>query len=141
MSKIFILLCLISLGMQAQTNNTKKKEGDKQPATENKQIEEFEMKQYFFVILKTGPNRAQDSAAAAEIQKGHLEHLTKMYLEGKMDIAGPFMDDWVARGICIYNVATKEEVEELVSRDPAIKSGRLVAEIHPWYAAKNSSLR
>lgn len=135
---IILLSCSIYLGAQNKSATTSKKPTNNK---QNKKMDDYEMKNYFMVFLKRGPNRTQDSATAAAIQKGHLEHLTKMANEGKMDIAGPFMDDWDVRGICVYNVATKEEVEKLVNMDPAITSGRLVAEIHPWYAAKGSSLK
>lgn len=108
---------------------------------DKKEEEQFEMKIYYMVFLKKGPDRSQDSATAAKIQEGHMKHLNDMYKQGKMDLAGPFDDDGDIRGICVYNVATKEEVEKLVAQDPAIKSGRLVAEIHPWYSAKGASLK
>lgn len=98
------------------------------------------MKSYYFVMLKKGAKRDQDSITAAKIQDEHIKHLTKMNAEGKMSMAGPMMDDGDLRGICVYNVATKEEVIKLVNEDPAIISGRLIAEIHPWFAASGSCL-
>jgi uncharacterized protein len=132
---LMVLLCCFTLTcVNAQQKNKKKNAG----AKEEKQ---WEMKQYFMVFLKSGPNRDQDSATAAQIQAGHLKHLDDMYKEGKLDIAGPFGDKGEIRGICVYNVATLEETKKLVEMDPAIKAGRLVAEIHPWWAAKTSTLR
>ena len=100
----------------------------------------FEMKTYYLVFLKKGPHRDQDSTTMANIQEGHMAHLNKMHDLGKMCIAGPLMDDGDIRGICVYVTETIEEATRLVNEDPAIKSGRLVAEIHPWYAAKGSKL-
>lgn len=143
--KQLILSLLFFVGVATSINaQTKATAAKKKPATKaNKKdiSKEFEMKQYFFVMLKVGPKRDQDSITAAKIQEGHMAHLTKMYNEGKMDLAGPMMDKWETRGICVYNVATMEEVKALVEQDPAIVSGRLVAEIHPWYAGKGSVLR
>lgn len=133
---------MLGFSVNAQTkNNSGKPVAAKKAGKKNKRIDEYEMKNYFMVFLKKGPNRNQDSATASEIQKGHLEHLTKMANSGKMDLAGPFMDDWDVKGICVYNVATLKEVEELTAQDPAVKSGRLIAEIHPWYSAKGASLK
>jgi uncharacterized protein YciI len=131
----------MGINVNAQTKATvaKKKQTAKSPKKDISK--EFEMKQYFFVMLKVGPKRDQDSITTAKIQEGHMAHLTKMYNEGKMDLAGPMMDKWETKGICVYNVATMEEVKALVEQDPAIVSGRLVAEIHPWYAGKGSILR
>jgi len=129
MKNIFILI-VISLSTLTMT------------AQEKKSLEhQYEMKTYYMVFLKKGPNRNQDEATAKKLQEQHMAHLTKMADEGKMDLAGPFMDDGDIRGICVYNVATKEEAEKLANEDPMVKAGRLKVEIHPWYAGKNSSLK
>lgn len=109
---------------------------------EKNQIEKkYDMKTYYMVFLKKGPNRNQDSTTTAKLQEQHMAHLTKMAETGKMDLAGPFMDNGEIRGICVYNVATKEEAEKLANEDPMVKAGRLIVEIHPWYAAKDSKLK
>lgn len=95
---------------------------------------------YFFVMLKKGPNRDQDTTKAKELQKGHMANIQKMADMGKLAIAGPFMDDGDWRGIFILDVATKEEAEKLLANDPAIAAGRLAYEIHPWWGARGSKL-
>lgn len=102
--------------------------------------ESYSMRQYVFVLLKAGPNRGQPEDEMQTIQDGHLAHLAKMQELGFLVMAGPMGDDSELRGICVYNVNNLEEVEKLVNEDPAIKSGRLIAEIHPWWAARGSSL-
>ncbi|MBP6335379.1 MAG: hypothetical protein KA444_07905 [Bacteroidia bacterium] len=99
------------------------------------------MKQYFFVVLVKGENRSQDSVTVAQIQKGHLENIDRLYKEGKIDLAGPFLDDTDWRGIFVFNVATEAEVKSLLQSDPAIESGRLKYIIHPWYSQKGAMLR
>jgi uncharacterized protein YciI len=108
---------------------------------QTKALEKEEMKTYYLVFLKKGPKRDQDSATAAEIQKGHMAHLTKMYNDGKMDLAGPIMSEHAIRGICVYTVKTMEEAKQLAESDPAVISGRLIAEIIPWYSQKGAQLR
>jgi uncharacterized protein YciI len=93
------------------------------------------MKQYVMAFLKSGPNRNQDAATAEKIQKAHLENIQRMAAEGKLVIAGPFMDDFEVRGIYIFNVATLEEARKLTQTDPAIIAGRLVMELHLWYGS------
>ena len=105
-----------------------------------KRIDEFEMKKYFMVFLKKGEKRDQDTATVNKLQAQHMEHLTKMYKEGRMCLAGPFLDNEEIRGICVYNVATKEEAEKWANQDPAVKAGRLKVEVNTWYAAKDSKL-
>ena len=95
------------------------------------------MKQYFMVFLTAVPNRMQDSITAAKIQEGHLANITRLFNEKKMILAGPFMDKGIYRGIFIFDVATEDEVKQLLQTDPAIKAGRLDFEIHPWYGPGN----
>ncbi len=87
-------------------------------------------------MLIKGPHRDQDSATSAAIQKGHLENIDRLKSEGKILVSGPFGDDGNWRGIFIFDVPTQEEVVQLLKTDPAIQSGRLSYEIHPWLTPK-----
>lgn len=98
------------------------------------------MTRYYLVLLKSGPNRNQSKEEADSIQAGHLAHIGKMAEAGVLQVAGPMGDNTALRGIFIFAVAEEEEVTEWVNRDPAVKSGRLVAEIHPWWAARGTCL-
>ena len=97
--------------------------------------DDYGMKKYVMAYLKRGPNRSQDSATRVELQRAHLDNIGKMAEEGKLVLAGPFLDDGEVRGIYIFNVETIEEAEALTSTDPAIKAGSLVMELHPWYGS------
>ncbi len=99
------------------------------------------MQQYFIAFLKSGPNRSQGEEEANKLQEAHLAHLGKMYEMGYADISGPFGDDGDIRGITIYNVPTLKMADSLANADPAVKAGRLVIEVHPWWAAKGFPLR
>jgi uncharacterized protein YciI len=70
-----------------------------------------------------------------------MANISKLYYEGKLKVAGPFGDDGNWRGIFIFDMPTKEEVEQLLKTDPAIESGRLGYEIHPWYTAPTESFK
>lgn len=97
--------------------------------------DEYGMKQYVMAFLKAGPNRDQDSTAAAQLQKAHLDNIGRMAEAGQLALAGPFMDDGEIRGIYIFNVSSVEEARALTETDPAIQAGRLVMELHPWYGS------
>jgi len=99
------------------------------------------MQQYFIAFLKRGPIRTQIEEEAKILQKEHLAHLGKMYALGYADISGPFGDDGDIRGITIYNVPTLKMADSLANADPMVKSGRLIIEMHPWWAAKGFPLR
>jgi len=100
----------------------------------------FLMQQYFMVFLKSGDNRSQDSTEAAELQKQHLAHLTRMAEEGYASLIGPFGDDGEIRGIVVYNTPTQKEADSLANLDPMVKSGRLKVEVHPWWTQKGGKL-
>lgn len=93
------------------------------------------MKVYVMAFLKKGPNRNQDSVEAARLQTAHLANIGRMAEEGSLVLAGPFMDDGDVRGIYVFNVTSVEEARALTATDPAIKAGRLVMELHPWYGS------
>jgi uncharacterized protein YciI len=125
MKKLLIvlgLLCAIT-PVFAQQNETKEK----------KPIEQI--RKYWFVLLKGGPDRTQDSATAAKLQEGHIANIDRLYYEGKIKVAGPFGEKGEWKGIFIFDAETKEEVEKLLQTDPAIAAGRLAYEIKPWYTA------
>lgn len=97
--------------------------------------DEYGMKQYVMAFLKRGPNRDLDSAEAMELQIAHMNNIDRMAEEGKLVLAGPFLDTGDLRGIYIFNVTTVEEAEELTNTDPAIQAGSLIMELKPWYAS------
>jgi len=105
-----------------------------QKPKQEKKLED-QVRQYFFVMLTAGKNRSQDSATAAKIQEGHMANINRLYTEGKLKVAGPFGDEGKWIGIFIFDCANKEEVEKLLVTDPAVKSGRLAYEIHPWWTS------
>ena len=99
------------------------------------------MREYFMCFLNTGPNRDHDEKEAAKIQEGHLAYLAQLYENGHTCITGPFGDEGDSRGIVIYTVANKEEAIKLANQDPAVKSGRLVVEVRPWWGMIGSTLK
>lgn len=99
------------------------------------------MQQYFIAFLKSGPIRSQTKEEADSLQSLHLAHLSSMYQLGYADISGPFGDDGDIKGITIYNTPTFEMADSLANMDPMVKAGRLVIEMHPWWAAKGFPLR
>lgn len=98
------------------------------------------MKKYYLCFLKTGPNRDHPKEEANIIQAGHMAHIKKMAAENKLCIAGPTESNTDLRGIFILNVKSLEEAEALSAEDPAVKAGRLIAEIVPWWGAKGAAL-
>lgn len=99
------------------------------------------MQQYYIVFLKKGQNRSQDPNEAAELQRQHLAHLSRMAKEGYLSLAGPFGGDGEIRGIAVYNTPSLQMADSLARMDPMVKAGRLEVDIHPWWAAKGGELK
>ena len=97
-------------------------------------------KRYILVIKKTGPNRDQSEKEAEEIQEDHQKYLFTLKEKGILLINGPVLDDPGIKGIGIYNSADKKEVMELALQDPAVKAGRLVAEVYEWFSIPGATL-
>ena len=99
--------------------------------------DEYGMKNYVLVILKTGPNDAAITGKERDDTfKGHMANIGRLADAGKLAIAGPFgKNDKNFRGLYIFNVATIEEAKALVETDPAVKAGILTADMMPWYGS------
>ena len=95
-----------------------------------------EMKKYWLVLLKRGPNRTHDSISAAKIQAGHMANINRLAKEGKIIMAGPMDHDGDLRGIFIMNCKDSSEVEQFVNTDTAVITGRLKMEYYPWWSEK-----
>jgi uncharacterized protein YciI len=101
----------------------------------------FTLKKYYLVFLKEGPVRNQTAEEAQRIQSGHLAHLNSLAEQGLTLITGPMGDAGPIKGMVVYNVPDEARVKELAEADPAVKSGRLVVEIHPWWTTPGSCLK
>ncbi|MGE4289661.1 MAG: DUF6265 family protein [Salinivirgaceae bacterium] len=99
--------------------------------------DDYGMKSYFLVILKTGTNTTTNKALIAESFRGHLDNIGKLVEEGKLIVAGPLgKNESSYRGIFIlHNIDSLTEVEALLETDPAIKNQLLAYEIYNWYGS------
>ena len=99
------------------------------------------MRRYVLVILKTGPTRVPDGEARDAMFAGHMANIGRMAKEGKLALAGPFMQDpagW--RGLYVFAVDDIEQAKALVATDPVIVKGEMVAEYHNWYGSAANML-
>jgi uncharacterized protein YciI len=94
------------------------------------------MKNYFFVMLRTGPNNVTDKAIRDSLFRGHMANINKMADMGKLIVAGPFgKNDKEYRGIFIMDVASIDEAKELLQGDPTIREKVFEADIVPWFGS------
>lgn len=98
--------------------------------------DDYGMKSYVFVILKTGTNRTTDKAFIDSCFRGHMNNISRLAEEGKLIVAGPLAkNENTYRGIYIFDVQSIEEAEALVQTDPAVNSKLLSADFYSWYGS------
>jgi uncharacterized protein len=123
------LLLAVSVQLNAQTPNPKYNKAFADSLGAN----EYGMKKYVFVMLKTGSNKTENKRFIDSCFKGHMSNMDVMAKAGKLVIAGPFSkNDKACRGIFILNAATIEEAKELLKHDAAIKEDLLEPEYLIW---------
>ncbi len=99
--------------------------------------DDYGMKNYFFIILKTGTNTTASKDLISESFRGHMNNINRLVEEGKLIVAGPLgKNEKNYRGIFILNnLKSIEDAKELLQTDPAIKNGLLDYEIFTWYGS------
>ncbi len=97
--------------------------------------DDYGMRQYVLVILKTGPKKMAAGPQRDEMFKGHMANIKRLASEGKLALAGPLdgKDGW--RGLFVVAVNKIEDAKKLVETDPVIKEGEMVAEYHTYYGS------
>lgn len=100
------------------------------------EADDYGMKSYFFVLLKTGSNTNTDKEFLGKCFSDHMKNINNLVEKGKLIIAGPFgKNDDNMRGLFIINAKSVEEVNNLLINDTAIQEDVLVAHIYPWYGS------
>lgn len=131
---IFSLLLLLAFAVNAQD----KKPNPNYDAALAKQYEadDYGMKMYVLVILKTGSNTNETKAKTDSLFAGHMENMGKLVKINKLIVAGPLAkNDKTYRGIFILNTKSIAEAQEILATDPAVKAKLLDAELFNWYGS------
>ena len=131
-STILVAFLFLSLNAIAQKDNRKFEKG----LADSLGGDEYGMKPYVLVILKTGTNKIDKKETVDSLFKGHLANINRLASIGKLVVAGPLKkNDKHYRGIFILNVKTVEEASVLLASDPAVKEKLLDAELFQWYGS------
>jgi len=129
---ITFLLLLALTTVYAQTDNPKYN----QHLADSLGADDYGMKLYILVILKTGQIKMEDKQKTDSLFLGHLQNIKRLADAGKLIVAGPLKkNDKKYEGIFILNVGTFEEANILLETDPAIKSKVLETELFQWYGS------
>ncbi|CAD0223049.1 YciI family protein [Chryseobacterium sp. JV274] len=136
-SRTLLTACLLISALSfAQEKKAEKLKYNQELAT-SLGADKYGMKPYTIVMLTTGDTKIEDKAKMSELMKGHMANIGKLADEGKIVVAGPFLEKNKEnyRGMFIFNTKSKEEAEEWVKTDPAVQAGVFSYEIFPWYGS------
>lgn len=98
--------------------------------------DEYGMKRYYFVLLRTGTNDTAGKEFTNLCFRGHMENMELMERKGHLIVAGPMSrNEQQYRGIFIINAASEKEVQMLLQNDAAIQNNLLQAEVYQWYGS------
>jgi uncharacterized protein YciI len=129
---IIALLSIFSIRSIAQTSNPNL---DKALA-DSLGGDDYGMKMYVLVILKTGSNKTEDKQAIDSAFAGHMANIGRLVADGKLVVAGPLKkNEKQYRGIFILNAKTLDEAKQLLATDPAVSGKFLDAELYEWYGS------
>ena len=104
-----------------------------------KPVPPSKMATYYFGFLKHGPKwTAERTPETDKLQAAHIANINAMAKTGKLVIAGPFENGGDYAGVYVFKVGSLDEAKALAESDPAIRAGRLVADVHPWIVAEGS---
>ncbi len=131
-SLLLFILPVLAFYVQAQTANPHYNKA----LADSLGSDEYGMKRYTLVILKTGPAPATNKKWADSLFSGHLANIGRLAKEHRLIVAGPLKkNEKNYRGIFILNVATSEEAQQLLQTDPAVNAKLLEAELFQWYGS------
>ena len=97
--------------------------------------DEYGMRKYVLVVLKSGPKKMEKGKARDAMFKGHFSNMKRLASEGILALAGPLdgVDGW--RGLFILAVSDIEEARKHVATDPVIINEEMIAEYHHYYGS------
>ena len=134
---LFILLVFAGYSLSARSAGP----GYNKSLADSLGADEYGMKMYVFVILKTGTAVITEKKITDSLFRGHMENISRLANSGKLVVAGPMQkNDKNYRGIFILNVKTINEAKLLLDTDPAVKSRLLDAELYNWYGSAALSM-
>lgn len=130
------LSVLFSIAVTAGAFAQEANKGYDEKLAKELKADDYGMKSYVLVILKSGIVKDLPKNTLDSIFKGHMANINKLTTEGKLVVAGPLgKNDNAYRGIFIFDEENVGEVKKMVETDPVIISQVMVAEYYQWYGS------
>jgi uncharacterized protein YciI len=127
-----LVFCGVAFGQVKETPLPPKYDAE---LAERLGADDYGMRRYVLVILKTGPKTMPEGKERDEMFAGHFANMKRLAAEGKLALAGPLdrVDGW--RGLFILAVSDIEEAKKLVATDPVVIKGEMIAEYHTYFGS------
>jgi len=132
-----LLIIFISLLISSQMGSAQQVSEEYDPElAESLGADDYGMKSYYLVILKTGSNDTTDREFISYCFRGHMDNIGRLAEEGKLVLAGPLgKNENSYRGIFVLDATDRDHAKALLQSDPAIREKLLEATIYDWYGS------
>ena len=84
----------------------------------------------YIAYYEPGPKWLEDKPLKDQPLKAHVDYIVRLHGDGKVSMGGPFGDG--SGGLVVFVADDIIEVNDLLSCDPAIAEGILVASVKRW---------
>jgi uncharacterized protein len=84
----------------------------------------------YYLLLATG---VPGKAPTGDVLTEHGAHLARLDQEGKLALAGPFLDRF--GGAIVLRAANADEAKRIAEQDPMVRGGFETYELIPWKQA------
>ncbi|RIQ32493.1 YciI family protein [Jiangella rhizosphaerae] len=91
---------------------------------------------YSLAVLRWGPERTMDGAAATELE--HQRRMASLRADGVIAILCPVASDTLA-GVAIMTVPA-EEAEQIMAEDPCVRAGMMRCEVYSCHGFPGDAL-
>ncbi|HMW39748.1 MAG: YciI family protein [Saprospiraceae bacterium] len=96
----------------------------------------YGMRNYYLVMLRTGPAVIEDKSIRDSLFRGHMNNISQLAESGQLVVAGPLAANSLQyRGLFIFKCSSEEEVRALLQADPTIEAKLFDADIIRWYGS------
>jgi uncharacterized protein YciI len=121
---------IIAFGIALCCSLVQAQEHKKAPETPESKLMQFQL-----ALMKRGPKwSTEPGRERAEMRQRHVAHIRSMLEANKLMIAGAIRDDNELVEVHIFRTKSAEEATAWLNEDPAVASGFLVPELHPWWS-------
>ena len=133
MKKILFTILLTSFALYSQAQEKAKYD---EALAKKLGADNYGMKMYVLVILKTGSNTTLTKTQTDSLFKGHMSNMQVLSKANRLIVAGPMgKNDKQYRGIFILKTKSIDEAKLWLATDPAVNAKLLDAELYNWYGS------